>query len=73
MLGDKSHCWSVFQHKHNKEPGIVTEGNIMHGKILIGFKYWTLQKMGWHDTQVMLNLKPSMGDASGMRTIFSLN
>ena len=38
-----------------------SEGNVMHGKILTGFKR-TLKKLGWHDTQVMPDPKPSMGD-----------
>ena len=37
------------------------EGNVMHGNFLIGFKYWILQKLGWHNTQVMPDPKPSMG------------
>ena len=36
----------------------------MHGKFLTGVKHWTLQKLGWHDTQVMPNPKPSMGDST---------
>ena len=40
-----------------------SEGNVMRGKELTGFKR-TLQKLGWHDTQVMPDLKPSMGDST---------
>ena len=36
----------------------------MHGKLLIGFKHWTSQKLGWHDTQVMPDPKPAMGDST---------
>ena len=37
----------------------------MHGKFLTtGSKHWMLQKLGWHDSQVMLDLKPSMGDST---------
>ena len=36
----------------------------MHGEFLTGFKHWTLQKLGWHGTQVMPNPKPSMGDST---------
>ena len=39
------------------------EGNVMHEKLLTGFKR-TLQKLGWHDTQVMPYLKLSMGDST---------
>ena len=35
----------------------------MHGKILPGFKR-TLQKLGWHNTQVMPDLKPTLGDST---------
>ena len=61
--------WSVFQHKHkNKLASCGTpsfpEGNVMHAKFLTGFKHWTLQKLGWHNTQVMPDLKPSMGDST---------
>ena len=40
------------------------EGNVMHGKLLTGFKHCTLQKLGWHNSQAMPNLKPSMGDST---------
>ena len=36
----------------------------MHGNFHTGFKHWTLQKLGWHDTQVMPDPKPSMGDST---------
>ena len=36
----------------------------MLGNFLTGFKHWTLQKLGWHNTQVMPDLKPSMGDST---------
>ena len=38
------------------------EGNVMHEKKFTGFKPWTLQKLGWHTTQVMPDLKASMAD-----------
>ena len=38
--------------------------NVMHETIPIGIKHWTVQKLGWHNTQVMPNLKPSMGDST---------
>ena len=64
MLGDMSDRWSVFQHKHKKKLapcGTLSfpEGNTMHG-----FKQWTLQKLGCHDTQVMPDPKPSVGDST---------
>ena len=40
------------------------EGNVMHGKLLIAFKHWTLPMLGWHDTQVMSDPKPSMVDSN---------
>ena len=40
------------------------EGNVMHGIFLIGFRHWPFQKLGWHETQVMPYLKPSMGDST---------
>ena len=40
------------------------EGNVMHDKSLTGFKHWTLQKLGWHDTQVMPDTKPAMRDST---------
>ena len=40
------------------------DGNVMHEKFLTGFKHWTLQKLGWHNTQVMPNPKPAMGDST---------
>ena len=36
----------------------------MHEKFLTGFKHWTLQKLGCHNTQVMPNLKPSIEDST---------
>ena len=45
-------------------PTSFPEGNIMHEKVRIGFKHWILQKLGWHDTQVMPSPKPSMGDST---------
>ena len=39
------------------------EGDVMRAKLLTGFKR-TLQKLGWHNTQVMPDLKPSMGDST---------
>ena len=36
----------------------------MHGNFLIDFKHWILQKLRWHDTPVMPNLKPTMGDST---------
>ena len=36
----------------------------MHGKILTGLKDWTLQKLGWHDTQVMPDPEPSLGGST---------
>ena len=64
-----SDSWSVFQHKHkNKLASCGTpsfpEGKVMHGKKHIGSKRWTLQKLGWHDTQVMPDPKPAMGDST---------
>ena len=61
--------WSVFQHKpENKLAScgtpLLPEGNIMHGKFLTGFKHWTLQKLGWHVTQAMPDLKPAIGDST---------
>ena len=29
-----------------------------------GFKHWALQNLGWHDTQVMPDPKPAMGDST---------
>ena len=43
---------------------IFPEGNVMHGKRFIGFKHWTLQKLGWHDTQVMTHPKLAMEDST---------
>ena len=70
MLGDMSDRWSVFQHKHteNKLAPCVTpsfpEGNVLHENILIGLKHWTLQKLGWHDTQVRPDPNASLGDST---------
>ena len=69
MLGDMSDRWSVFQHKHKNELApcgtpSFPEGNVMHGGKSTGFKHWTLQKLGWHNTQDMPDLKPSMGDST---------
>ena len=69
MLGDMSDRWSVFQNKHKNElascgtPSFL-EGNVMHGNCLTGFKHWTLQKLGWHNTQVMPKRKLSMADST---------
>ena len=56
MLGAMSDRWSVFHHKHTKMAGTVWYRGII-------FKP-TLQKVGNNlQTQVMPNLKPSMGDS----------
>ena len=71
MLGDASDRWSVFHFNTNTKNKLAPcgtpsfpEGNVMHGKFLTGFKHWTLQKLGWHNTQVMPDPKPSMGEST---------
>ena len=61
--------WSLFRHKHEKKLApcgtpSFPEVKAMHGKILTGFQHWTLQKLGWYDTQVMPDPKPSMRDST---------
>ena len=36
----------------------------MHEVFLTGFKHCTLQKLGWHDTHVLSNLKASIVDST---------
>ena len=69
MLGEMSDCWSGFQHKHTQKLApcgtpSFPEGYVMHGNASAGFKHWTLQKLGWHKTQRMPDLKPSMGGST---------
>ena len=40
------------------------EGNVMHGKVLTGFKRWMSQKLGRHDKQVMPDPKLAIGDST---------
>ena len=44
--------------------GEFPEGNLTHGEFLNAFKHWTLQKLGWHNIQVMPDLNPSMVDST---------
>ena len=36
----------------------------MHEKFLTGFKHWTVQKLGWHNTQAVPDPKLSMRDST---------
>ena len=47
----------------NSNPNPNSGGERNAWKFLTGFKR-TLQKLGWHDSQDMPNLKPSMGDST---------
>ena len=40
------------------------EGIVIRETFLIDSKHWTLQRLGWHDTQVMPDRKLSMGDST---------
>ena len=59
----------MFQPKHKNTLASCgtpscPEGNVMHERFLASFKHRTVRKLGWRDTQVMPDLKPSMGDST---------